>query len=146
MDYFPLVPQIETPSLTEGVMVIYEKHDVAGILDFLFFLNSYRTLHKKKLDELPAVFVNGKNADPKKLFTHLNGIFPGGAGSMNTDIVTQIMDNDREFFEEYMNHLEDLILVGKHKNQENTDHPLYDTYDMFLDIEFEFFPPRDEMH
>lgn len=146
MDYSPLVPQIETPSLTEGVMVIYEKRDVASILDFLSFLNSYRKLHKMKPDELPAIFVNGKHADPEKLFLYLNDIFPNGEGIINKNIVAQIMDSDREFFEEYMNHLEDLILVGTNKNKENTDHPLYDTYDMFLDIEFEFFPSRDDMH
>lgn len=127
-------------------MVIYEKRDVTSILDFLSFLNSYKKLHQMKLDELPTVFVSGKKADPEKLFIYLNDIFPSGEGRMNVEIVARIMDDDREFFEEYMNHLEDLILVGKNKDKENTDHPLYDTYDMFLNIEFEFFPPRDEMH
>lgn len=99
-----------------------------------------------KSGELPAIFVNGKHADPEKLFLYLNDIFPSGDTTLNTDIVAQIMDSDREFFEEYMNHLEDLILVGTNKDKKNTDHPLYGTYGMFLDIESEFFPSKDDMH
>ena len=145
MDYYPLVPQTDVPCLADGVMVLYEKHDVVEIFDFLSFLNSYKILRKKEIDELPAIFINSENADPERLFTRLREVFPSGEGVMNTDIVTQIMNVDREFFEEYIDHLEDIIVTDE-EGQEDTDHPLYEAYDMFMYIKFEFFPPKDEMN
>jgi len=146
VDFYPLVPQTATPSLSDGVMVLYERNDIVGILDFLLFLNFYKTHHDKEINELPAIFINGENADSEKLFARLSEVFPDGEGIMNTEIVTQIMNSDRDFFEEYMDHLEDLVLTDDKEPEEDTDHPLYEIYDMFLSIEFEFFPSIEEMN
>lgn len=146
MDYFPLVPQTETRCLSDGVMVLYEKPDVAPMIDMLSFMHSYKETRQKDDDEIPGIFIDGKYAHPEKLLARLTEIFPSDEGALNTDIVIQIMDADRDFFEEYMNHLEEFILVGEEKEEEDTDHPLWSTYDMFMAIELQFFPALDEMH
>jgi len=146
MNFFPLIKETGSPNLPDGVMVLYEKPDVRSVLDFLSFWISYRDSTKKELIELPGIFINNEPTDPEELHAHLSGVFPDDEGIMDTEIATQIFDADRDFFEEYMNHLESFILPKEEDEDEDTDHPLWDTYDMFMYIELEFFPLKEEMH
>ncbi len=146
MDFVPLIPRTDVPCLSDGVMVFFEEHDVAGVLDFLSFLISHKELHKKEIHELPQIFVNGTDAEPENLFAHLSNIFPDGEGKMNTQIVIQILDDDREFFGKYLNHLEDLVLTDDREPEKDTDHPLCKAYETFAEIEFDFFPAIEDMH
>lgn len=127
-------------------MILYEKQDVAEVLDMLSFMLSYKESRKIGDNEIPAMFIDGKHADPDRLFTRLTEIFPSSEGAMNIDVVIQIMDTDRDFFEEYMNHLEEFIIVDEKEGEEDTGHPLWETYDMFITIEINFFPTLEEMH
>ena len=144
MIYKPLVRNRKAHSLPEGVMVIYERSDVVGVLDFLHFLNTHRTLYEKSEYELPGVLVDDIYTDSEKLLAHLNKVFPDGDGAMNKKVIAQILDEDREFFEEYMNHLEEVVFTNNEEPDEG--HLLYHTYVTFREIESEFFPQPQKMN
>lgn len=144
MDYEPLLRKKRVYSLPEGVMIIYEKRDVASIIDFVQFLNTHRTLYEKSEYELPGVLVDDMYTDSEKLLTHLNKVFPDGDGVMNKEVVAQILDEDREFFEEYMNHLKEVVFTDNKEPDER--HPLYHAYVVFRDIESKFFPQLQKMN
>lgn len=134
-----------SPHLFDGAMIVYEKKDLMGILDFLSFLISYKKFHGKE-DEVPEVFLDKNKIEPEKLLAFLNNFPSSTDGKMQENVITEILDAHHEFFKDYMEHLEGIIAPHKKRRQDDKEHTLFPTYSFFLYIETEFFPLLQDMH